>query len=90
MRVEDKSDDQLANEHGEEDPQDEVYDMLALSEQDWWAICFHRLRVEFLELVELDISRYGIDTDFRTTRDFLWNLKYPNDFRQAVASGVGG
>lgn len=80
LKVADKSDEQLANEHSQDEPQDEVFeDMISLSEQDWWAICFHRLRVEFLELVETDIKANGINTDFKAIKELLWNLKYPSD-----------
>ena len=83
----DKSDEELVNEEAE-DLQDEVYEnMLNLGEQDWWTICFHRMRVEFLELIELDILRNGIDTDFRVAKDFLWNLKHPLD---SCFGGQGG
>lgn len=88
LKVADKSDEQLANEHSQDEPQDEVYEnMLNLGEQDWWTICFHRMRVEFLELIELDILRNGIDTDFRVAKDFLWNLKHPLD---SCFGGQGG
>ncbi|MEQ1158895.1 replication protein, partial [Acinetobacter johnsonii] len=44
LKVADKSDEQLANEHSQDEPQDEVYEnMLNLGEQDWWTICFHRM-----------------------------------------------
>ena len=80
LKVEEKSDEQLANKHTQDELQDEIFEeVISLTEQDWWAICFHRLRVEFLELIELDIARNGINTDFKAVKDFLWTLKYPYD-----------
>ena len=85
LQVPDKSDDELANQESSDNAEDEVFEyMLSLGTQDWWAICFHRLRVEFLELVELDIVRNGIDTDFKTVKDFLRRLKYQNDHKRSL------
>lgn len=72
-----KDDEEIAN---TEDDQAEVVHALFLSPQDWWAICFNNLRVEFLELVESDFERNGIQTDLKSVKDFLIGLKNPSDF----------
>lgn len=88
LKVKDVSDEEAAN--AAEDDQDEIFDqVLELETQDWWAICFYKMRVEFLELIELDILKNGIDTDFLMVKNLLWNLKYPTGFG-AGSGGQGG
>ena len=68
-----EEDEDLANQKEEESSQ--VYDALFLSEQDWWTLCYHKKRVEFLELVESDFLRDGIQSELKSARDFLFGLK---------------
>lgn len=76
-----KDDEEIANTNTntEEDPT-EVVHALFLSPQDFWAICYHKKRAEFLELVESDFAKNGIQTDLKSVRDFLIGLKNPSDF----------
>ena len=73
-----EEDEDLANQQEEESSQ--VYDALALSSQDWWTICYHKKRVEFLELVESDFEKNGIQTDLKSAKDFLFGLKNASRF----------
>ncbi|MFX7518045.1 replication protein, partial [Acinetobacter baumannii] len=73
-----EEDEDLANQQEEESSQ--VYDALALSSQDWWTICYHKKRVEFLELVESDFEKNGIQTDLKSVKDFLFGLKNASRF----------
>ena len=82
LKVEVKDDEEIAN---QEDEKAEVFDAMFLSSQDWWTICYHKIRAEFLELVESDFKENGIQTDLKSVRDFLIWLKNPKDF-----SGVKG
>lgn len=68
-----EEDEDLANQKEEESSQ--VYDAISLSEQDWWTLCYHKKRVEFLELVESDFLRDGIQSELKSARDFLFGLK---------------
>lgn len=77
LKVEVKDDEEIAN---KEDDQTEDFDALYLSEQDWWTICYHKVRAQVLELVESDFERNGIQTDLKSVRDFLVGLKNPADF----------
>lgn len=82
LKIEVKDDEEIAN---AEDKNAEVHDAMFLSSQDWWTICYHKIRAEFLELVESDFKENGIQTDLKSVRDFLIGLKNPKDF-----SGVEG
>lgn len=77
LKVEVKDDEEIAN---QEDEKVEVFDAMFLSSQDWWTICYHKIRAEFLELVESDFRENGIQTDLKSVRDFLVGLKNPQDF----------
>lgn len=77
LKIEIKDDEEIAN---TEDDSSEVLHALFLSPQDWWAICFHKVRSEFLEHIESDFARNGIQTDLKTAKDFLIGLKNPSDF----------
>jgi hypothetical protein len=77
LKIEVKDDEEIAN--GEEE-NTEVYDAMFLSPQDWWTICYHKIRAEFLELVESDFKENGIQTDLKSVREFLVGLKNPADF----------
>ena len=68
-----EDDEDLANQKEEESSQ--IYDALSLSDQDWWTLCYHKKRVEFLELVESDFARDGIQSELKSARDFLFGLK---------------
>ena len=68
-----EDDEELANQKEEESSQ--IYDALSLSDQDWWTLCYHKKRVEFLELVESDFARDGIQSELKSARDFLFGLK---------------
>lgn len=82
LKVEVKDDEEIAN---QEDETVEVFDAMFLSSQDWWTICYHKIRAEFLELVESDFRENGIQTNLKSVREFLGGLKNPKDF-----SGVQG
>ena len=77
LKIEVKDDEDIAN---AEEENTEIYDAMFLSPQDWWTICYHKIRAEFLELVESDFQRNGIQTDLKSVRDFLIGLKNPQDF----------
>lgn len=77
LKVEVKDDEEIAN---QEDETAEVFDAMFLNSQDWWTICYHKIRAEFLELVESDFKENGIQTDLKSVRDFLIGLKNPQDF----------
>jgi plasmid rolling circle replication initiator protein Rep len=68
-----EDDEELANQKEEESSQ--IYDALSLSDQDWWTLCYHKKRVEFLELVESDFARDGIQSELKSAKDFLFGLK---------------
>lgn len=68
-----EDDEDLANQKEEESSQ--IYDALSLSDQDWWTLCYHKKRVEFLELVESDFARDGIQSELKSAMDFLFGLK---------------
>ena len=78
-----EEDEDLANQKEEESSQ--VYDAISLSDQDWWTLCYHKKRVEFLELVESDFVRDGIQSELKSAKDFLFGLKNAERF-----SGVKG
>jgi len=80
-----EEDEDLANEKEEESSQ--VYDALFLSEQDWWTLCYHKKRVEFLELVESDFLRDGIQSELKSARDFLFGLKNAPRFSRGRGEG---
>ena len=82
LKIEVKDDEEIAN---KEEENTEIYDAMFLSPQDWWTICYHKIRAEFLELVESDFKENGIQTDLKSVREFLVGLKNPKDF-----SGVKG
>jgi predicted DNA-binding protein (MmcQ/YjbR family) len=82
LKIEVKDDEEIAN---AEEENTEIYDAMFLSPQDWWTICYHKIRAEFLELVESDFRENGIQTDLKSVREFLIGLKNPKDF-----SGVKG
>ena len=82
LKIEVKDDEEIAN---AEEENTEIYDAMFLSPQDWWTICYHKIRAEFLELVESDFKENGIQTDLKSVREFLVGLKNPKDF-----SGVKG
>lgn len=82
LKIEVKDDEEIAN---QEDEKAEVFDAMFLNSQDWWTICYHKIRAEFLELVESDFKENGIQTDLKSVREFLIGLKNPKDF-----SGVKG
>ena len=82
LKIEVKDDEEIAN---KEEENTEIYDAMFLSPQDWWTICYHKIRAEFLELVESDFKENGIQTDLKSVREFLVRLKNPKDF-----SGVKG
>ena len=82
LKIEVKDDEEIAN---AEEENTEIYDAMFLSPQDWWTICYHKIRAEFLELVESDFKENGIQTDLKSVREFLIGLKNPKDF-----SGVKG
>lgn len=82
LKIEVKDDEEIAN---VEEENTEIYDAMFLSPQDWWTICYHKIRAEFLELVESDFRENGIQTDLKSVREFLIGLKNPRDF-----SGVKG
>ena len=82
LKIEVKDDEEIAN---AEEENTEIYDAMFLSPQDWWTICYHKIRAEFLELVESDFRENGIQTDLKSVREFLVGLKNPKDF-----SGVKG
>ena len=82
LKIEVKDDEEIAN---QEDEKSEVFDAMFLNSQDWWTICYHKIRAEFLELVESDFKENGIQTDLKSVREFLIGLKNPKDF-----SGVKG
>ena len=77
LKIEVKDDEEIAN---KEEESTEIYDAMFLSPQDWWAICYHKIRAEFLELVESDFKENGIQTDLKSVREFLISLKNPQDF----------
>lgn len=77
LKVEVKDDEEIAN---QEDEKVEVFDAMFLNSQDWWTICYHKIRAEFLELVESDFKENGIQTDLKSIREFLVGLKNPQDF----------
>ncbi|MDN8241536.1 protein rep [Acinetobacter baumannii] len=77
LKIEVKDDEEIAN---QEDEKAEVFDAMFLNSQDWWTICYHKIRAEFLELVESDFKENGIQTDLKFVRDFLIGLKNPSDF----------
>ncbi len=79
-----EEDEDLANQKEEELSQ--VYDAILLTEQDWWTLCYHKKRVEFLELVESDFLRDGIQSELKSARDFLFGLKNAPRF----SGGRGG
>ena len=54
--------------------------VLSLNSKDWWSICYHKKRAEFLDLVESDFRNNGIQTDLKSVMDFLIGLKNPKDF----------
>ena len=78
LKIEVKDDEEIAN---AEEENTEIYDAMFLSPQDWWTICYHKIRAEFLELVESDFRENGIQTDLKSVREFLIGLKNPKDFR---------
>jgi hypothetical protein len=82
LKIEVKEDDEIAN---QEEEKTESFEALFLGSQDWWAICYHKKRAEFLELVEFDFRENGIQTNLKSVRDFLVGLKKPQGF-----SGVEG
>lgn len=77
LKIEVKDDEEIAN---AEEENTEIYDAMFLSPQDWWAICYHKIRAEFLELVESDFKENGIQTDLKSVREFLSGLRNPKDF----------
>ena len=77
LKIEVKDDEEIAN---QEDETAEVFDAMFLNSQDWWTICYHKIRAEFLELVESDFKENGIQTDLKSVREFLVGLKNPQDF----------
>lgn len=77
LKIEVKDDEEIAN---QEDEKVEVFDAMFLNSQDWWTICYHKIRAEFLELVESDFKENGIQTDLKSVREFLIGLKNPKDF----------
>ena len=79
-----EDDEELANQKEEESSQ--IYDALSLSDQDWWTLCYHKKRVEFLELVESDFARDGIQSELKSAKDFLFGLKNAPRF----SGGRGG
>lgn len=83
LKIENKNDEEIAN--TEEDPA-EVVHALFLGPQDWWTICYYKKRAEFLELIEFDFARNGIQADLKTARDFLIRLKNARRF----SGGQGG
>ena len=56
LKIEVKDDEEIAN---KEEENTEIYDAMFLSPQDWWTICYHKIRAEFLELVESDFKENG-------------------------------
>lgn len=68
LKIEVKDDEEIAN---AEEENTEIYDAMFLSPQDWWAICYHKIRAEFLELVESDFKENGIQTDLKSVREFF-------------------
>lgn len=77
LKIEVKDDEEIAN---QEDEKVEVFDAMFLNSQDWWTICYHKIRAEFLELVESDFKENGIQTDLKSVWEFLIGLKNPKDF----------
>jgi len=53
---------------------------LSLHEKDWWSICYHKKRAEFLDLIELDFRINGLQTDLEMTKEFIADLKKPQGF----------
>lgn len=68
-----EEDEDLANQKEEESSQ--IFEAILLSDQDWWTLCYHKKRVEFLELVESDFARDGIQSELKSAKDFLFGLK---------------
>jgi len=54
--------------------------VLSLHEKDWWSICYHKKRAEFLDLIELDFRINGLQTDLEMTKEFIADLKKPKGF----------
>ena len=81
-----EEDEDLANQKEEESSQ--VYDAIMLSEQDWWTLCYHKKRVEFLELVEADFLQDGLQSKLKNARDFLFGLKTEKRFSGGQGGGI--
>lgn len=77
LKIEVKDDEEIAN---QEDETAEPIIAMYLSIQDWWAICYHKARAKFLDLIEMDFQKDGVNSDFKTARAFLVRLKNPQDF----------
>lgn len=73
-----EEDESLANQKEEETSQ--VYDALMLSDQDWWTLCHHKKRVEFLEFVEADFLQDGLQSQLQNAKNFLLELKTAKRF----------
>lgn len=82
LKVEVKDDEEIAN---QEDENVEPIIAMYLSSQDWWTICYHKVRAKFLELIEIDFKKDGVHSDFKSAFDFLSSLKNARRF-----SGVEG
>ena len=54
--------------------------VLSIHASTWWSVCYHKKRAELLDLVELDYQVNGEGTDLKIVRDFLVELKNPQDF----------
>lgn len=79
-----EDDEDLANQKEEESSQ--IYEALSLNEQDWWTLCYYKKRVEFLELIEHDFQNDGLQSDLKSAKDFLADLKNAPRF----SGGRGG
>ena len=56
LKIEVKDDEEIAN---AEEENTEIYDAMFLSPQDWWTICYHKIRAEFLSWSNLIFEKMG-------------------------------
>ena len=85
LKVEIKEDEEIAN---QEEENTESQNVMYLNFEDWWIVCYYKVRAEFLNLVELDFLRDGIDSDFRSARELIARLKTAKRFSGGQGGGI--